>query len=297
MGRADVIPAPSTESSAGGATDAWLVTRGLIDNAMISDQTSADIMTPPPGTQVDETRQTANLTGEVLNQVKAWNETVADDTIHIEVTTLSTDQFEVAFWLFPNHRKGCTMYKWTLYEHGRALQSAFWRNDAAMMRLAGAADLPHDLYPDSVPWVAFLRVLDAPRDGAEGMIHQQITPYSYVGQEVWAASSDPITVPAGTFSALKVSAKVDITTVMPNWPRFVLQVIKPVIPKNTLYFEAAPPYRLIKQEGTTFVGGPEVTTELIRSYIAGAPPVVASAAAAAGQAPIAAVLGGVSTPR
>jgi hypothetical protein len=297
VGRADVIPAPSTESSAGGATDAWLVTRGLIDNAMISDQTGADIMTPPPGTQVDETRQTANLTGEVLNQVKAWNETVADDTIHIEVTTLSTDQFEVAFWLFPNHRKGCTMYKWTLYEHGRALQSAFWRNDAAVMRLAGAADLPHDLYPDSVPWVAFLRVLDAPRDGAEGMIHQQITPYSYVGQEVWAASSAPITVPAGTFSALKVSAKVDITTVMPNWPRFVLQVIKPVIPKNTLYFEAAPPYRLLKQEGTTFVGGPEVTTKLIRSYIAGAPPVVASATVAAGQAPIAAVLGGASTPR
>ena len=189
------------------------------------------------------------------------------------MTTLSTHQFEVAFWLFPNHRKGCTMYKWTLYDHGRALQSAFWRNDAAVMRLAGAADLPHDLYPDSVPWVAFLRVLSAPRDGAQGMIHQQITPYSYVGQEVWAAGSEQVSVPAGTFSALKVSAKVDITTIMPNWPRFVLQVIKPVIPKNTLYFQAAPPYRLLKQEGTTFVGGPEVTTELIRFYTAGTQPI------------------------
>jgi hypothetical protein len=256
--------------------DAWLVTRGLIGNAMISEQTGANIMTPPPGTEVDETRQTANLTGEVLNQVKSWNETKNDDTIHVEVTTLSTYQFEIAFWLFPNHRKGCTMYKWTLYDHGRALQSAFWRNDAAVMRLAGAADLPHDLYPDSVPWVAFLRVLSAPHDGAEGMIHQQITPYSYVGQEVWATGAEQVSVPAGTFSALKVSAKVDITTIMPNWPRFVLQVIKPVIPKNTLYFEAAPPYRLLKQEGTTFVGGPEVTTELIRFYTAGAhsvPPV------------------------
>ena len=85
-------------------------------------------------------------------------------------------------------------------------------------------------------------------------------------------------MPAGTFSALKVSAKVDIATVMPNWPRFVLQVIKPVIPKNTLYFEAAPPYRLLKQEGTTFVGGPEVTTELVRFYTAGAPPVSTAAA-------------------
>ncbi len=279
--RANVVEAPSTESNAGGVTDAWLVARGLIGSAMISDQASSDILVPPPGTEVDETRQTANVTGEVLNQVKSWNEIIADDTIHIEVTTLSTSQFEVGFWLFPNHRKGCTMYKWTLYDHGRALQSAFWRNDAAVLRLAGAAELPQDLYPDAVPWAAFLRVLDAPRVGGEGMIHQQITPYSYVGQEVWVAGSEQIKVPAGTFSALKVTAKVDITTVMPNWPHFVLQVIKPVIPKNTLYFQAAPPYRLLKQEGTTFVGGPEVTTELIRFYTAGAQPVSPIAAAPA----------------
>jgi hypothetical protein len=297
VGHTDVVMAPSTESSAGGVTDAWLVARGLIGSAIISEQSGSDIMTPPPGTEVDETRQTANLTGEVLNQVKSWNEVVADDTIHIEVTTLSASQFDVAFWLFPNHRKGWTMYKWTLYDHGRALQSAFWRNDAAVLRLAGAADLPHDLYPDSVPWMAFLRVLDAPRHGAEGMLHQQITPYSYIGQEVWAKSSEPISVPAGTFSTLKVTAKVDITTVMPNWPRFVLQVIKPVIPKNTLYFEAAPPYRLLKQEGTTFVGGPEVTTELIRFYIAGPQPAVASATMAASHAAIDAVLGATSIPK
>jgi hypothetical protein len=297
VGCTDVFLAPSTESSAGGATDAWLVTRGLIGHEMIGEQSGSDLLTPPPGTEVDETRQTENLTGEVLTQVKSWNEMVADDTIHIEVTTLSTYQFEVAFWLFPNHRQGCTMYQWTLYDHGRALQSAFWRNDATVLRLAGAADLPHDLYPDSVPWVAFLRVLDAPRDGAEGMLHQQITPYSYVGQEVWAAGLEQISVPAGRFSALKVTAKVDITTVMPNWPRFVLQVIKPVIPKNTLYFEATPPYRLLKQEGMTFVGGPRVTTELIRFYIAGAQPVVAAATVSAAHAPTATVLGGASIPK
>ena len=232
-----------------------------------------------------------------MNQVKSWNEMVDDDTIHIEVTTLSTSQFEVAFWLFPNHRQGCTMYQWTLYDHGRALQSAFWRNDASVLRLAGAADLPHDLYPDSVPWMAFLRVLDAPRDGAEGNLHQQITPYSYVGQEVWVRSYRTDQRAGRNFSALKVIAKVDVTTVMPNWPRFVLQVIKPVIPKNTLYFEATPPYRLLKQEGTTFVGGPEVTTELVRFYIAGAQPEVAAAVVVPGRAPIAAVLGGVSIPK
>ena len=184
------------------------------------------------------------------------------------------------------------MYQWTLYDHGRALQSAFWRNDAAVLRMAGAVDLPHDLYPDAVPWVAFLRALEAPQAGAEGILNQQITPYSYVGQDVSAKSIERITVPAGTFSALKVIAQVDIATIMPNWPRFVLHVIKPVIPSNTLYFAAAPPYRLLKQEGATFVGGPEVTTELIRFYIAGAPqPVMALPTVAVAHAPVAAVLG------
>ena len=89
------------------------------------------------------------------------------------------------------------MYQWTLYDHGRALQSVFWRNDAAVLRLAGAANLPHDLYPDAVPWMAFLRAFDAPRDGAEGMLNQQITPYSYVGQNVSAERTEQINVPAG----------------------------------------------------------------------------------------------------
>jgi hypothetical protein len=281
-GRAEIVQAPrvvqtpSTESSAGGVTDAWLVARGLIGRGMIGDSSSVEMLTAPPGSEVSETRQTEDRTGEVLTKAKSWNELIADDTIHIEITTLSSSQFEVAFWLFPNHRHGCTMYQWTLYDHGRALQSAFWRNDATVLRLAGAADLPHDLYPDSVPWMAFLRVLEAPRVGAEGDLHQQITPYSYVGQEVSTAGTEQISVPAGTFTALKVTAQVDIATVMPNWPRFVLHVIKPVVPKNTMYFEATSPHKLLRQKGVTFVGGPAVTTELIRSYVVGAPPIVAA---------------------
>jgi hypothetical protein len=279
-GRAEAVPEPSTESNAGGVTDAWLVARGLIGQGMIGESSQVDMVTPPPGTLVSESRETEDSTGEILTQTKGWDELIADDTIHIEVTTLSTSQFEVAFWLLPNHRKGCTMYQWTLFDHGRALQSSFWRNDAPVMRLAGAADLPHDLYPDSVPWAAFVRVLDPPQEGSEGELHQQITPYSYVGQKVVAKGTEQINVPAGTFTALKVVAQIDITTVMPNWPRFVLHVIEPVVPRNTLYFEATPPYRLLKQQGVTFVGGPAETTQLMRSYVAGgAPPVIAAAPA------------------
>jgi hypothetical protein len=59
----------------------------------------------------------------------------------------------------------------------------------------------------------------------------------------------------------------------------------------------APPHRLLKQEGTTFVGGPEVTTELIRYYIAGAHPLVAAATGATDHAPIASAPAGASIPR
>ena len=107
-----------------------------------------------------------------------------------------------------------------------------------------------------LPWMAFLRVLDAPRENGEGMLYQQITPYSYVGQDVYADGTEQINVPAGQFSALKIIAQVDIATVMPNWPHFVMRVVQPVVPKNTLYFQTVPPYRLLKQKGATFVGGP-----------------------------------------
>jgi hypothetical protein len=276
--------------------DAWLVTRGLLGASMIGEQIGADVMTPPPGVEVDETQQTENDSGLVLMHAKSWNEVVGDDTVHIEVTMMASEQFEVAFWLLPNHRHGCTMYKWTLYDHGRALQSTFWRNDAAVMRLAGAPDLPHDLYPDAVPWIAFVRSFDTPLDGAEGKVNQQLTPYSYVSQDVSAEGIEQIKVSAGSFSALRVIAQVDIATIMPNWPRFVLHVIKPVVPKNILYFESTPPYRLLRQQGSTFVGGPEVTTELVRFYTAVAPRVTAPPSIAAVRPPITAVPGARAIP-
>jgi hypothetical protein len=134
VGRTDTVPAPGTESSAGSARDAWLVARGLIGRGMVGEQSDLNVMTPPPGVEVDETRQTENRTGQIVMQAKSWNEVVGDDSVHIEVTTLPSDQFQVAFWLLPNHRQGCTMCQWTLYDHGRALQNMFWRNDAAVLR-------------------------------------------------------------------------------------------------------------------------------------------------------------------
>jgi hypothetical protein len=261
--------------------DSWLMARGLIGRARFGEQSGPGFMSPPSGVEVDETSQSVNATGQELMRVKAWNETVGDDTVHIEVSTLPDHQYEVGFWLLPNHQSGCTMFQWTLFEKGRALQSRFWRSDARP-KLTGAPDLPNYLYPDAVPWMAFLRVLDAPREGAEGTLNQQITPYNYVGQDVTVGRVENVTVSAGSFSAFKVTAQVDVGTMMPNWPHFILHIIKPAVPKDTLYFESTAPFRLLKQEGPIYVGGPEVTTELIRYYTAGAQPVSPVAAAPAG---------------
>jgi hypothetical protein len=272
-GRANIQEAPDAAASASSATiESWLVAHGLMGRGMVRAESNSDILKPPPGVEVDVTRQFETNSGQELMQTRSWNQTVANNTIHIEVTTLPSQQHEVGFWAFPKYRRGCAMFGWTLYDHGRPLKSTFWRNDPAL-RLAGAGDLPHDLYPEAIPPMAFLRVLGTPRDGAQGTLHQQLSPYSYVGQTVWASDTETLRVPAGSFSALKVTAQADVGTLMPNWPTFVLHLIRPFVPKNVIYFQSTRPYRLLRQQGTAFVGGPEVTTELVRFYTPGAQPV------------------------
>jgi len=278
-GHANIDVAPHPAPAAGSASastelESWLIARGLMRHGMTGHQAGSAVPTPPPGTEIDEARQSVSSSGQELMRIKSWNEITGDDTVHIEVTSLPGKRYSVGFWAFPLHRQGCAMFGWTLYDSGRALKSTFWRNDPGL-HLAGADALPQDLYPDAIPAMAFLRALDAPRNGGAGTLHQQLSPYSYVGQEVSATGTEHIRVPAGDFSALKVTAQADVGTLMPNWPRFVLHVIKPFVPRNTLYFESTPPYRMLRQQGTAFVGGPEVTTELIRYYTAGAKPIAA----------------------
>jgi hypothetical protein len=57
-------------------------------------------------------------------------------------------------------------------------------------------------------------------------------------------------MPASSFSAYKVTAQVNVTTVMSHLPRFILQVIKPAVPKETRNFESKAPFRSLKQEGS-----------------------------------------------
>ena len=70
-------------SSAPGASEAGLVSRGLLGSAMFGEQSRHNLITPPSGVEVDETRPTESQTGQVLMQLKSWNEMVGDDTLHI----------------------------------------------------------------------------------------------------------------------------------------------------------------------------------------------------------------------
>lgn len=95
-------------SSAPGASEAGLVSRGLLGSAMFGEQSRHNLITPPSGVEVDETRPTESQTGQVLMQLKSWNEAT---TPSISKSPLCpSHQYEVAFWQFPNHRPGCTMF-------------------------------------------------------------------------------------------------------------------------------------------------------------------------------------------
>lgn len=243
-----------------------LAARGLT-SAPASNKT-AEIVTPPSGVEVDE-RVQIDRNGQQMSRIKAWDEAVGNDVLHVQVDALPTRQRSVAYWLFPKDR-GCAMFGWTMYDSdGRPLKSSYWRNDPAL-KVTGGANFPADLYPDTVPPEAFLRVLAIPREGAQGSIRQQISPYGLLGQNVDVEAAEKVSVPAGTFDALKVSVTPQVGSLMPSWPGFVLKVIGNFVPRSTFYFEAKAPYRLLRQEGTLAAGGPEVITQLERYYIEGA---------------------------
>jgi hypothetical protein len=244
-----------------------LARRGLL-RAAVNDR--ADPVGPPTSVEVDEYVQHETASGADLAQIKAWSEPLGKDLLHVEVTTYPDGQRKVAFWVLPKQGPGCSAFGTTMYNReGKDIQRTFWRNDAGL-KIAGAADFPRDLYPDPVPPVGFLRAVDALDEGAAGKLHQQISPYGYAGLNVWVKDLEPVSVPAGNFSAYRVAMRVDVSSFLPSWPSFALKLIEHFAHEDTLYFESEAPHRFIKGEGDTSFVGPEATTELVRFYTAGA---------------------------
>ncbi|HJU11124.1 MAG TPA: hypothetical protein VJ728_09625 [Candidatus Binataceae bacterium] len=245
-----------------------LTARGLLGNTADSNSSAIE---PPSGTEVDETIQTAKQDGKKISHTREWTEKLNSNALHIELTSFPGKQSQVAFWVLPDQSQGCLMFGRTMFDaNGRPLHSEFWRNDR-QLKITGAADFPPDLYPEALPAVALLRVVDFSRQGAKGKIDQQVSPYGFVDQQVTVKESDDVQVPAGRFEAVRVDSQPNVSSILPSWPRFTLGVVSPFLPQTTYYFQAGPPHRLLRKEqaGTPFIGGPEAVTELLRYYVAG----------------------------
>lgn len=254
-------------ASTGDSIEGTLTSRGLLGNPAASPST----VEPPTGTEVDETVQRTKRDGKTISRMRAWTEELNNSSLHVELTSFPTRQSQVAFWVLPNGSRGCSMFGRTMYDSNRRpLQSEFWRNDR-QLKITGGADFPPDLYPEALPAIALLRVVDFMHQGGSGKIDQQVSPYGFVDQQVTVKDSHQLQVPAGRFEAVRVDSQPNASSILPSWPRFTLGVVSPFLPQTTYYFQAGPPHRLLRKEqaGTPFIGGPEAITELVRYYIVG----------------------------
>jgi hypothetical protein len=226
---------------------------------------------PPAGAEVDETAQTAKSDRKIMARTRAWTEELnRANTLHVEVTSYPSGQSQVAFWVLPRHSRGCTIFGRTMYSSsGTALKSEFWRNDHELKITGGCGFSLGSLSRSGACNRFAARSGCGPRGGS-GKINQQVSPYGFVDMQISVENSEPLEVPAGRFAAVRFASQPVVSSILPSWPRFTQQMVSPFMPQSTYYFEAAPPHRLLRMEnaGTTFIGGPEATTELVRYYIA-----------------------------
>jgi hypothetical protein len=247
--------------------EAMLIARGLGSNL----GGNAAMIAPPSGTEIEETEEKAKQDGQTISKTRAWTEEVNNNSLHVELTSFPSRQFQVAFWVLPNHAAGCLIFGRTMYDtNGRSLVSEFWRNDR-QLKITGGADFPPDLYPEALPAIALTRVVDVSHRGASGKIDQQVSPYGFVDQQVTVGESNQVQVPAGRFAAVRIDSQPNASSILPTWPRFTLGAVSPFLPQTTYFFQADPPHRLLRKEqaGTPLIGGPEGVTELVRYYNAG----------------------------
>jgi hypothetical protein len=252
----------------GDSIEGTLSSRGLLGGNLAVTRGTIE---PPSGTEVDETIEWAKQDGKTISRTRAWTEELNNNALYIELTSFPTSQLQVAFWVLPQNSGGCRMFGRTIYDSNRRpLQSEFWRNDR-QLKLTGGSDFPSDLYPEALPAIALLRVVDFTHQGASGKIDQQVSPYGFVDQHVTVGTSNQLQVPAGRFEAVRVDSQPNASSFLPSWPRFTLGVVSPFLPQTTYYFQADQPHRFLRKEqaGTAVIDGPEAVTELVRYYIAG----------------------------
>jgi hypothetical protein len=219
---------------------------------------------PPNGTEVDDYLQEAAGSGDEMLRVTEWQEQLGNNDLDLQVVRFPSGQSLFWYWVLRRRGRGCLIFGQSGYSHmGRKVLGNYWTDDPDM-NIPGAARFPSDLYPSAgIPPLAFLRALDSPDPKSSGAVNQQITPYAFTSLDVWSDRVEQITVPAGTFQALRLTMRVNPKSILPSWPGFLLDLVRPLLPENVFYFDSQPPHRFLKAEGVTSIGGPQTVTELM----------------------------------
>jgi len=270
---AGIIARPASAQPAALArpsSDRLLMSRGYLTASSVS------TIEPPAGAEVDEYLQIDSHSSSELVRYRAWQEHVDGGSLEVQSLVYPVGQRTIAYWLMEGTGPDCVQFGSRTYNaQGTLIASSTWRRDPGL-QIPGASDFPPDLLPSWVPTAALLRALQSPSPGSEGSLHVQVTPYGFATLDVVAKDQQTVEVSAGSFSAIKVVMRTDMKSFLPSWPGFVLKILQPLLHEDAFYFQANPPYRLLKSEGATSFGGPDTTTELLKNNL---PPAAGATAA------------------
>jgi hypothetical protein len=265
-------PAFAQQNDAMMKTVAEAKSRGIIGGKLTSDLQTDAVPSPPDGVEVEEYHATG-VGGPQDGSMQAWSEPFGDNTLHIEVGHRRDSAAMVSWWVLPKSSRGCLIYVYKIFDaSGHLVRSEYWSRTNLIKANTGK-DFPDEIYPfgpnGGMPPGEMIRALDPIEKGSSGRVFTQYTYDSYVVLDVWADRIEEVTVPAGDFKALHLTMRPNPETFLPSWPNFVLKIIDQFMPKESFYFEAAPPYRFLKFEGVTGPAGKPITTELARHWTAG----------------------------
>ena len=218
---------------------------------------------PPAGTEVDQYVQIAGESGKELVHYQQWQESIYGRTLLIQALEYPAHQRTIAFWVMQPSGAGCEAFGSRTYNgKGEEIGSSTWRNDPAQ-RLTEGPDFPSDLLPGWVPPLAFIRAFDGGK--SEGTLHVQASSSGVLDLDVWRDGEVDLVVADKTFRATKIEMRPNVGGFLSSLPGFIRKIAQNLVRVSTFYFEAKPPYRLLKIDAAN-VGTPDTRTELVKFY-------------------------------
>ena len=220
---------------------------------------------PRPGTEVDEYVQKAGDSGKELVHYQQWQENLDGRTLLIQALEYPANQRTIAWWLMQPTGPGCDAFGSRTYNgKGDEIGSSTWRNDPGQ-RLSEGPDFPPDLLPGWVPPLAFIRAFDGGK--TEGTLHVQANSSGVLDLDVWTDGEVDLVVAGKTLRATRIEMRPNVGGFLSSLPGFIRKIAQSLVRVSTFYFEAKPPYRLLKIDAAN-VGASDTKTELVRFHTA-----------------------------